>query len=297
MQRAMPSGHDRSEHGVLACRFPHTVVDYIVVGAGSAGSVIASKLSENGRHQVLLLEQGKPDSSVLLSMPKGFGAVLAGEEYVTRYPVCRPQGEPASEVWLRGKTLGGSSAVNGMIWARPRPEGMARLVQAGGDAWAWQHIEPLLDTLDGGGSGPGIIKVSTHARHLGIAEAFVEAAVSAGLARRQGMRDRAQEEVAYPFYNIDKRARRCSAATGFLKGAGKRPNLRVETAVRVDRIVFDGRRAHALLAEQHGCPLSFGARREIILCAGALESPQILQRSGIGPHCARCCGHPCGVRA
>ena len=260
-----------------------TVVDYIVVGAGSAGSVIANKLSENGRYQVLLLEQGKPDSSVLLSMPKGFGAVLAGEEYVARYPVCRPQGEPTSEVWLRGKTLGGSSAVNGMIWARPRPEGMARLAKAGGEAWAWHNIEPLLDELDGGGSGPGVIKVSTHARHLGIVEAFVGAAASAGLARRQGIRDKAQEEVAYPFYNIDTRGRRCSAATGFLKGARKRPNLSVETAVRVDRIVFDGGRAHALLAERHGHRLGFSARREIILCAGALESPQILQRSGIGP--------------
>lgn len=76
-----------------------TVVDYIVVGAGSAGSVIANKLSDNSRYQVLLLEQGKPDSSVLLSMPKGFGAVLAGDEYVARYPVCRSPGEPTSEVW------------------------------------------------------------------------------------------------------------------------------------------------------------------------------------------------------
>ncbi len=117
---------------------------------------------------------------------------------------------------------------------------MARLAKAGGEAWAWHNIEPLLDELGGGGSGPGIIKVSAHARHLGIVEAFVGAAASAGLVRRQGIRDKAQEEVAYPFYNIDTRGRRCSAATGFLKGARKRPNLSVETAVKVNRIVFDG---------------------------------------------------------
>ena len=125
-----------------------SIFDFIIVGAGSAGSVMANKLSASGRLSVLLLEQGKRDSSVLLTMPKGFGAVLAGTTYVSRYPVTRAANEPSSEVWLRGKTLGGSSSVNGMLWARPQPEGFSALAEAGGDEWAWSRMEPYFHALD-----------------------------------------------------------------------------------------------------------------------------------------------------
>ena len=160
---------------------------------------------------MLLLEQGRSDSSALLKMPKGFGAVLAGSKYVSRYPVTRPDGEPSSEVWLRGKTLGGSSSVNGMIWARPQPEGFAALAEAGGDAWSWSHMEPYLDALDGGDANDGLIPTSTHQNQYAITQAFIDAACVIGLPRCERMTDVGQYGAGYLHYNIDSNAKRFSA--------------------------------------------------------------------------------------
>lgn len=257
--------------------------DFIIVGAGSAGSVMANKLSEGGRFSVLVLEQGKPDKSFLLRMPKGFGAVLAGNKYVSRYDVTRPDDQPSTEVWLRGKTLGGSSSVNGMIWARPQPEGFTALAKAGGDAWSWSQMEPYLDALDGGDTNDGIIPTSTHHNQYPITQNFINAAGVVGLPSHEHMTDMGKYSAGYLHYNIDNKGKRVSAASAFLKPLSSRENVRIKTNCQVEKIVFKAKRASAVLCRSNGGLTTYTAGREIVLCAGTLESPQILQRSGIGP--------------
>ncbi len=258
--------------------------DFIIVGAGSAGSVMANRLSAGGRYSVLVLEQGRKDSSPMLVMPKGFGAVLAGDTYVSRYPVSREAGGPDKEIWLRGKTLGGSSSVNGMIWLRPQPQRFDTLTKAGGEHWSWAHMQPYFNELDGGGEpGCGIISVTPHRKQYDITRAFVDAAAATGLSTLERLTQLGQEGAGFLRFNIDRNGKRCSAARAFLKPLKQSSRLRVETGVQVKKLLFDGKRATSVLCQRNDEEVAYAASREIILCAGTLESPQILQRSGIGP--------------
>ena len=259
------------------------VYDFIIVGAGSAGCVLANRLSANGKYQVLLLEDGPKDSSPLLKMPKGFGAILGRAGYVSQFPVTRPADEPNDEIWIRGKSLGGSSSVNGMTWIRCQAEDFDALAAAGNAGWSWAEMAPYFSELDGDGTNNGIIKVNSHAAPYPVADAFVESGHEMGLPVKDNLNVVDQRGVGYLHSNIDRKGRRCSAATGFLKPARKRSNLTVETNVRIDTLNFAGKKAVAVVGRKKGKPVTCNVRREIILSAGALESPQILQRSGIGP--------------
>lgn len=257
--------------------------DYIVVGAGSAGCALAYRLAYRQKHKVLLIEQGKKDRSPLFTMPKGFGALLQGKKYVSRYEAqCKGKKLPG-EVWLRGKVLGGSSSVNGMIWLRPGPGGIDRLQAHCGEHWNTGALQAHLNALDDKGGDSGFFNIAPHRVQHAITGEFLQACERLGLPPQTSLTELGEVGAGYLHYNIDPRGRRQSAAAAFLNNtAGDVQNLQVRAGLAANKVLFNGDRATALLCEEAGKQVVLQANKEIILCCGALESPLVLQRSGIG---------------
>lgn len=265
--------------------------DYIIVGAGSAGCVLANRLSENPDNRVLLLEAGGNDKSPLVTMPKGIGKLVKDESHAWHYAVDqeREPGVPSDEIWVRGKVLGGSSSINGMIYSRGHPLDYEDWKELGGPGWGWDDMKSAyravedheLGATDYRGEG-GPLHISTGTIRNAASEAMIAAGEQMGLPRREELNHPDLEGVGYYAHTI-KNGKRMSAVRAFIDPARGRKNLRIVTGAMADRIVFENRRAVGVACRVNGQATEFRARGEIILSAGAIQSPKLLQLSGIGP--------------
>ena len=263
--------------------------DYIVIGAGSAGCVLANRLSENGRYSVLLVEAGPKDTSPWIHLPIGYGKTMF-------HPVLNWQLHTEPESGLsnrriycpRGRCLGGSSSINGLIYIRGQAADYDHWAQLGNEGWSWEEVLPYFIRSENNdlGAGPlhganGPLKVSNIAEKHELIEAIIAAGESMGVPRTADFNGPSQEGVGY-FQLTTQRGWRASAATSYLRPARRRGNLRIMTDAHVTRIQFTGKRATGIEFSQGGIQSVMLARKEIILSAGAIHSPQLLELSGIG---------------
>ncbi|MGC4963232.1 GMC family oxidoreductase [Gordonia sp. DT101] len=263
--------------------------DYVIAGAGTAGCVLANRLSEDPAVTVLLIEAGGGDRNPLISIPKGAGMLFENEQYMWHYSTTAFGPNPHSENWMRGKVLGGSSSVNGLIYNRGNRRDYDELERLGNKGWGWDEILPIFKSFEDNEFGPSPTRGAGGPLHISVprdpdplCQEMLQAGVNAGLAEVEDLNESDSERIGYATSTI-KNGRRVSAARAFLKPVAGRPNLTVATHTMVDRILFaDGTATGVAMTGPSGCGEA-RARREVILSLGSLNSPKLLQLSGIGP--------------
>lgn len=265
-----------------------TTYDYIVAGAGSAGCVLADRLSADPRVSVLLVEAGGADRHPLFRIPKGSGMLFENEKYMWHYTTTPFGPDHHSEQWMRGKVLGGSSSINGMIYNRGNRADYDHLERLGNKGWGWDDLLPIFKSLEDNEFGTSPTRGTGGPLHISVpknpdllCEAMIAATTRVGFNRVQDINESDAERVGYATSTI-RNGRRVSAAGAFLKPALRRPNLTMATKTVADRILIERGRAVGLQVhgprgktEVHG--------REVIISLGSLNTPRLLQLSGIGP--------------
>ncbi len=264
--------------------------DYIICGAGAAGCVLAYRLSKNPAISVALIEAGPRDRHPFISMPKGLAKVMQDPRHLWLH-ASKPEASTAgqSEHWVRGRMLGGSSSINGMMYVRGQPADFDSIAERSSEDWSWEHIGAAYRALERhelgadatrGDAGP--MRISMPTQRLPISDAQIAAGEAMGWKRKQDVN--APDDavgIGYAPRTIWK-GKRQSAATAFLRPAEQRPNLTILTDRTVDRVRFDGLRAVGVELLHKGERSVIEAAHEVILCGGAMASPGILERSGIG---------------
>ena len=264
--------------------------DYVIVGAGSAGCVLANRLSADGRHTVLLLEAGPADTYAWIHIPIGYAKTMFHPIFNWGFytePEATMNGRKI--YWPRGRTLGGSSSINGLIAIRGQREDYDEWAAAGNVGWSYDDVLPWFRRLEHnvrgadayhGADGP------LFASDIGAAHPLVEAMIAGagelGIPRNDDFNGARQEGAGY-YQLTTRRGFRCSTAVAYLGPAMRHRNLQIETSSQATRILFDGKRATGVSYRQSQADRTVLARREVILSAGALQSPQLLQLSGVGP--------------
>ena len=267
------------------------IYDFVIVGSGSAGSVVAERLSAGGRFSVLVLEAGGTDRRFYVQMPLGYGKTFFDPAVNWNYKTEPDPGLAGNaDHWPRGKLLGGSSSINAMVWIRGHPADYDAWAAQGNPGWSFGDLLPIFKAIEdneaGGdewrGKGGPIHVTDCSSLVHPLSQRYLKAAQQAGLAFNPDFNGAAQEGVGV--YQISTRnGRRMSAARAFLRPAMKRPNVRVETNALATKILFDGRRAVGIEYECEGRRHTVRAGREVIVSAGSINSPQLLQLSGVGP--------------
>jgi choline dehydrogenase len=265
--------------------------DYVIVGAGSAGCVLAEALSRDGRNTVAIVEAGGSDRKFFVQMPLGYGKTFYDRSINWNYMAEPDPGlNGQRDFWPRGKILGGSGSLNAMVWIRGDHRDYDGWAAEGNPGWAWQDVAPVFKALEHceagadewrATGGPVHITDVSRRQHP-LTKRFIQAGVEAGFAVNPDFNGASQEGVGLYQLNI-KGGWRLSAAKAFLRPALKRPNLTLLSRAQATRIRFAGKRAAGVEIIRNGRTITLAATREIVLAAGSVNSPQLLQLSGIGP--------------
>ncbi len=264
--------------------------DYVIVGAGSSGCVLANRLSANGRHKVLLLEAGPKDNYLWIHIPIGYGKTMFHKDYNWGfYTDPEPNMKDRRIYWPRGRGLGGSSSINGLIFIRGQREDYDRWAQLGNAGWDWNSVLPYFIKSEHNSRGAssthgddGPLWSSDIVEKNELMEAIIRGANELGVPRTDDFNGGNQEGVGY-YQLFTHNGWRISSAVAYLKPARDRSNLRIETNAQATGLILNGRRAVGVKYLQNGVVREVRAAREVILSAGSLQSPQLLQLSGIGP--------------